>query len=62
MFLLREKGLWSHVETTMIALTDPTELAKHKAREGKAMWMILDSVMDHLTPHLSEKNSTNEMF
>jgi hypothetical protein len=62
MFLLREKGLWSHVETTMIAPTDPAELAKHEAREAKAMWMILDSMRDRLLPHTSEKKSANAMF
>jgi hypothetical protein len=46
----------------VIALTDPTKLAKHEAREAKAMWMILDSVRDHLIPHLSEKKSANAMF
>jgi hypothetical protein len=62
MFLLREKGLWSHAETAVTASTDPAELAKHEAREAKAMWMILDSVRDHLIPHLSEKKSANAMF
>jgi hypothetical protein len=42
MFLQREKGLWSHVETAVTAPTDPAELAKHEAREARAMWMILD--------------------
>jgi hypothetical protein len=62
MFLLRENGLWSHANTAVTAPTDPAELAKHEAREAKAMWMILDSVRDHLVPHLSEKKSANVMF
>jgi hypothetical protein len=62
MFLLREKRLWSRVNTAMIMSTVPVELAKHEAREAKAMWIILDLVRDHLIPHLSEKKSANTMF
>jgi 2-phosphoglycerate kinase len=46
----------------VIAPPNPAKLAKHEAREAKAMWMILDSVRDHLVPHLSEKKSANAMF
>jgi hypothetical protein len=62
MFLLREKGLWSHAKTAMITPTNPAEMAKHEAREAKAMSMILYSVRDHLIPHLSEKKLANSMF
>jgi hypothetical protein len=62
MFLLRENGLWSCANTTMTALTDPVELAKHEAKEVKAMWMILDSVRDRLVPHVFEKQLANAMF
>jgi hypothetical protein len=34
---------------------DPAELAKHEVSKAKAMWMILDSMRDHLIPHLSKK-------
>jgi hypothetical protein len=62
MFLLREKGLWSHAKIIVTASIDPAEMAKHEEREAEAMWMILDSVRDHLIPHLSEKKSANVMF
>jgi 2-phosphoglycerate kinase len=62
MFLLREKGLWSHAEIVVITPTDPAKMAKHETREAKSMWMILDSVRDHLIPHLSEKKPFNAMF
>jgi hypothetical protein len=62
MFLLRENGLWSHVNTAVTASIDPVELAKHEAREAKTMWMILYLVKDHLVPHLYEKKSGNAMF
>jgi hypothetical protein len=62
MFLLKENGLWSHANTVVITSTYPAEMAKHKEREAKEMWMILDSVRDHLVPHLSEKKSANAMF
>jgi hypothetical protein len=62
MFFLKGIGMWSHANTTVIASTDPAELAKHEAKEAKAMWTILDSMRDHLVPHLSEKKSANVMF
>jgi hypothetical protein len=61
-FPLKENGLWSHVDTAVNVSIDPADLAKHEAKEAKAMWMILDSVRDHLVTHLSEKKSTNAMF
>jgi hypothetical protein len=62
MFLLRENGLWGHANNTVATSTNLAELAKHEARKARAIWMILDSVRDHLVPHLSEKKSSNVMF
>jgi hypothetical protein len=62
MFLLKENVLWSHENSTVTASMDPTELAKHEAKEAKAMWMILYSVRYHLVLHLSEKKLANVMF
>jgi 2-phosphoglycerate kinase len=44
------------------ASTDIAEMAKHEEREAKAMWIILDSVRDHLVPDLFEKKSAYPMF
>jgi 2-phosphoglycerate kinase len=62
MFFLKENGLWSHANTTVTTPIDTVEMAKHEAKQAKAMWMILDSMRDHLVPHLSEKKSANVMF
>jgi hypothetical protein len=62
LFLIREKGQWSHVETIVTVLIDPIEMTKHEAREANAMWMILYLVRDHLIPHLSEKKLANAVF
>ena len=37
-------------------------LATHKKREVKAMPMLLDSVKDHLIPHISEKKTAKDMY
>jgi hypothetical protein len=62
MFLLKENGLWSHENTVVTTPTDPVELAKHEAREAKAMWMTLNLMRDHLVPFLYDKKSSNTMF
>jgi len=62
MFFLKENGLWSHANTIVIASTYPAKLAKHEAKEAKAMSMILDLARDLLVSHLSEKKLVNAMF
>jgi hypothetical protein len=37
-------------------------LATHKKREVKAKWVFLDSVKDHLIPHIYEKKTTKDMY
>jgi hypothetical protein len=39
-----------------------TTLAAHEKKEIKVERVILDSVKDHLIPHLSEKKTAKEMF
>jgi hypothetical protein len=51
-FLLRENGMWSHENTTVITQTDLAKLSKNEVKESKEKWMILDSMRDHLLPHL----------
>jgi hypothetical protein len=40
------------VEGVVPSLVDPQELAAHKKKEVKAKWILLDSVKDHLIPHI----------
>jgi hypothetical protein len=37
-------------------------LAAHKKKEVKAKQVLLDSVKDHLIPHISEKKTAKEMY
>ena len=39
-----------------------TNLEAHKKKEIKVERVLLDSVKDHLIPHLSEKKTAKEMF
>jgi hypothetical protein len=59
---LKEYDLWELVDKVVVPPTDPTALEAHKKKEIKAERVILDSVKDHLIPHLSEKKMTKEMF
>jgi hypothetical protein len=37
-------------------------LAAHKKKEVKVKQMIMDTIKDHLIPHISEKKTAKEMF
>jgi hypothetical protein len=59
---LKEYDLWELVDKVVAPPTDLTTLEAHKKKEIKAERVLLDSVKDHLIPHLSEKKMTKEMF
>jgi len=46
----------------MLCLTNPQQLAIHKKKEVKAKWMIMDTIKNHLIPHVSRKKIAKEMF
>ena len=54
--LLEECELWEIVESVVIVPMDPTQLAELKKKNVKAKRIILDSVKDHIIPHVSGKN------
>jgi hypothetical protein len=60
--LLEEYDLKEYVETVITYPNDPEELTAHWKREVKAKRVLLDSVKDHLIPHISEKKTTKEMY
>jgi hypothetical protein len=60
--ILVENGLWNFANTTVTPLTGPQELVIHEQKDVKSRRIILDTVKNHLIPHLSEKKSTREMF
>jgi hypothetical protein len=59
---LKEYDLWELVDKVVAPLMDPTTLEAHNKKEIKAKRVLLDSVKDHLIPHLSEKKMTKDMF
>jgi hypothetical protein len=62
LLLLEENDLKEYVEGVVPSPTDPQELATHKKKEVKAKRVLLESVKDHLIPHISEKKSAKEMY
>jgi hypothetical protein len=57
LFLLEE-----YVEMVIPDPKDAQELAAHKKREVKAKRVLLDSVKDHLIPHISKKKTAKDMY
>jgi hypothetical protein len=60
--ILMENGLWEFFNTMVTPLTVPKELEVHNQKDVKYRSIILDTVKDHLIPHLSEKTLAREMF
>ena len=54
--------LRDHVEQTLATPTDVDLLRKHKEVVGHAKLLIMDSIKDHIVPHIAEKKTTNEMW
>jgi hypothetical protein len=59
---LKEYDLWELVDKVVTPPTDLAALEAHNKKEIKAERVLLDSVKDHLIPHLSKKKTTKEMF
>jgi hypothetical protein len=59
---LDENDLKEYVEVVVLIPTDPRELAAHKEKEVKAKWVFLESVNDHLIPHIAKKEYAKEMY
>jgi hypothetical protein len=49
------------MDQVVVPLTDPQDLTIHH-KDIKSQWVILDSVKDHIIPHLSEKKMTKDML
>jgi hypothetical protein len=62
LLLLEENDLKEYVEGVVPSPTDPQGLAAHKKKEVKAKRVLLDSVKDHLIPHISEKKTAKDMY
>ena len=62
LIVLEAYGLRDHAEQTLATLTDADLLRKHKEIAEHAKWLIMDSIKDHIVPHVAEKKTTNEMW
>jgi hypothetical protein len=60
--LLEDNFLKEYVEDVVRSPTDLVDLAFHKKREVKAKWVLLESVKDHLIPHIFEKVTFKDMY
>jgi hypothetical protein len=61
-FLLEENDLKEYVEMVILDPNDPQELTTHWKREVKAKQVLLDSVKDHLIPHISKTTKAKDMY
>jgi hypothetical protein len=59
--LLKGNDLWDMIKDVVAEPTDLQQLAVHK-KEVKAKQIIVDSIKDHLIPHISKKKTDKEMF
>jgi hypothetical protein len=55
LLLLEENDLKDYIEMVIPDPNDAQELAAHKKKEVKAKRVLLDSVKDHLIPHISRR-------
>jgi hypothetical protein len=59
---LKEYDLWELVDKEVTPPTNLTTLYAHNKKEIKSERLVLDSMKDHIIPHLNEKKTTKEMF
>lgn len=60
--LLEECDLWEIVEKIVTVPTNTTLLAEFKKKNVKAKRIILDSVKDHIVPHVADKDYAFQMW
>ena len=60
--LLGESELWEIVESAVTLPTDPILLTEFKKKNVRAKRIILDSVKDHIIPHVAGKDFAFQMW
>jgi hypothetical protein len=60
--LLEENDLTDYIEVVVPDSNDGQELTAHKKKEVNAKQVSLDSLKDHLIPHISEKKTSKDMY
>ena len=61
LIVLEAYTLRDHAEQTLAMPTDVDLLRKHREAAGHAKQLIMDSIKDHIVPHIAEKRTANEM-
>ena len=62
LFVLEENDIQDHVKREIPVPDDDDEKVLYRKNEGKAKRIIIDSVKDHLIPHISEQETAKKMF
>ena len=62
LIVLEAYGLRDHAERTLATPTDADLLWKHREAARHAKRVIMDSIKDHILPHIAEKKTSNEMW
>ena len=60
--VFEEAEVWDIVEKQATIPTDSTQLAKFKKLNARAKRLILDSIRDHIIPHVRGKDYAYEMW
>ena len=60
--ILDENDLPEHVTVGVLELEEEVQKTKHKKNEKKEKRIVLDSVKDHLIPHISELQTPKKMY
>lgn len=58
LFILEENEIHNHVKNVITEPEGEEEKSKYMNNEGKAKKILIDSVKDHLIPHISELDTT----
>ena len=62
MRILHVSDVEEHIDSKKAMHANPTQLARWKKVDSRAMLVILDGVKDHIVPHLSGKKTALEMW
>jgi hypothetical protein len=62
LLLLEDNDLKEYVEGMVASPIDLQELTSHKKKEVKAKRVLLESIKDHLIPHIDKNTSSKEMY
>jgi hypothetical protein len=60
--MLEVNDLKESVEDVVPIMINPVDLEFHKKREVKDKWVLLESMKDHLIPHIFEKENAKDMY